>query len=240
MIVLTPVRAPTHAAEDKEVEEVHAAQDQQYHADLDRQRLNTFLRRGDLVTEFQRETDVTKVDQVKTDDEQVIDRVGETFVAVEDVYEKDASVFMERARDPDGERDADSKVNEVGGDSDCHVGPPRAKFEHVQLAAAYASSRHLSRSFFERVQFAGTAMLDGRTRRLGEGRRAMRSGSPCPLASLSPRLRVSASPRPGFLYCVFPCAVCYCATSLNVPGSLLKEKLIGSRRPYSGGGRYHR
>jgi hypothetical protein len=34
MVILTRVRAPSHAAEDKEVEEMHAAEDKEHHADL--------------------------------------------------------------------------------------------------------------------------------------------------------------------------------------------------------------
>src|SRR6266480_5908493 len=43
----------SHAAEDEEIEEVHSAQNEQHHPNLHRQRLDTLLRRGQAVTEFE-------------------------------------------------------------------------------------------------------------------------------------------------------------------------------------------
>ena len=116
--------APAHAAEDEEVEEVHPAKDEKHHADLYRQGFNALLSCCDGVPELQGQSNVAEVDQVKTDDEQVIDRIGEGFVAVEDVDEKDAAIFVEGAGDPDGQGDADSQVNHVCAYSDCHGQPP--------------------------------------------------------------------------------------------------------------------
>jgi hypothetical protein len=127
------VRAASHAAEDEEIEEVHRAEDEQHHAYLHGEGFDTLFGGGDGVAEFQGETDVTEVDEVKADDEQVIDGIGERFMAVEDVDEKDAAVFMESAGHPDGQCDAEGQVNQVCAYSDCHGQPPLAEFEHVQL-----------------------------------------------------------------------------------------------------------
>src|SRR5215216_836463 len=107
------VRAPSHAAEDKQVEEVHPAEDEEHQAYLNGQGFNALLCRGDRVAEFQGQADVAEIDEVKADDEQVIDGIGEGFVAVEDVDEEDASVFVEGASHPDGQGDAEGQVNQV-------------------------------------------------------------------------------------------------------------------------------
>ena len=107
------VCAAAHTAEYEEIKEVHAAEDEQHHADFDGKGFNALFRRLNGVAEFQSQTDVAEVDQVKADDEQVINRVGEGFVAVEDVNQEDASVFVEGAADPDGQRDAEGQVDQV-------------------------------------------------------------------------------------------------------------------------------
>ena len=81
---------------------MHRAEDEQHHAYLHGQGFNTLFGGVDGVAEFQGETDVTEVDEVKADDEQVIDGIGEGFVAMENVDKKHAAVFMEGASHPDG------------------------------------------------------------------------------------------------------------------------------------------
>src|ERR1043166_3670806 len=122
--VMLRVRAAAHAAENEEVEEVHAAENEQHHADLDGECLDAFFGAGDRVAEFEGQADVAEVDEVETDDEQVVDGVGEGFVAVEDVDEEDAAVLMEGASHPDGQCDAECQVNQVCGNSDGHGQPP--------------------------------------------------------------------------------------------------------------------
>src|SRR2546430_7009630 len=46
-------RPAAHATEDEEIEEVHSAQNEQHHPHLHRQRLNSFPRRGQVVTELE-------------------------------------------------------------------------------------------------------------------------------------------------------------------------------------------
>src|SRR5689334_19512716 len=95
--------ASSHATEDEEIEEVHAAEDEQHHAYLHRQGFNTLFSAGDRVAEFEGEADVAEINEVKADDEQVVDGIGEGVVAVEDVDEEDAAVFMEGTSHPDGQ-----------------------------------------------------------------------------------------------------------------------------------------
>ena len=118
------VCATSHAAEDEQVKEVHPAEDEEHQAYFDGQRFNALFRCGDGVAELQGQADVTEVDEIEADDEQVIDGVGEGFIAVKDVDEEDPSVFVEGASDPDGQGDTDSEVNQVCAYSDCHGQPP--------------------------------------------------------------------------------------------------------------------
>src|SRR5687768_9444161 len=67
------LRASSHAAEDEQIEEVHPAEDEEHHSDLYRQGFNALLSSGDCIAELEGQTDVAEVDQVKADNEQVID-----------------------------------------------------------------------------------------------------------------------------------------------------------------------
>ena len=53
------------------------------------------------------------IDEVKADDQQVIHRVGQRLIAREAIDQKAAPVLVQRPRDPDRQRDADSEVDEV-------------------------------------------------------------------------------------------------------------------------------
>ena len=86
--------AASHATEDEEVEEVHAAENNQHHTDFYGQRFNPFLGVVDEITEFEGQGDIAKVDQVKAHDEQVVDRVGERLVAVKHINQKDSTVLV--------------------------------------------------------------------------------------------------------------------------------------------------
>src|SRR5215213_4955755 len=103
---------------------MHSAEDEKHHADFDGKGFNALFSRLDGVAEFQGQADVAEIDQVKADDEQVIDGVSEGFVAVKDVNEEDASVFVEGTGYPDGQRDAENEVDQVCAQSDCHGQPP--------------------------------------------------------------------------------------------------------------------
>src|SRR5882724_8216142 len=118
--VLAGVRVASHTAEDKEIKEMHSAEDEQHHADFYRERLDALFGGFDGVAELEGQTDVAEVDEIEADDEQVIDGVGQGVIAMEDVNEKDAAIFVERTTYPDGQRDAEGEVNQVCGYSDCH------------------------------------------------------------------------------------------------------------------------
>jgi hypothetical protein len=109
-----------HLGEDVKVEEVHGAEDEEDGADLGAERLKQALEIRGLVAVFQGERDVADIDEVEADDEEVIDGIGKAFVAVKSIDQKEASVLMERAGDPDGKGDADEEVEAVGGNDVVH------------------------------------------------------------------------------------------------------------------------
>src|SRR5881394_2693557 len=88
------VRAAAHATKDEQIEEVHAPEHEQHHANLYRQGFNSFLRGGDRVAELQRHADVSEIDQVKADNEKVVHGIGECFISVKDIHKKHPSVLM--------------------------------------------------------------------------------------------------------------------------------------------------
>ena len=53
----------------------------------------------------------------------MINRIGERGVAVETVEEKDPSIFVEGASDPDGEGDGESEIEEIGEEQPKHNQP---------------------------------------------------------------------------------------------------------------------
>src|SRR6266545_946864 len=105
--MLAGVRAASHSAEDKEIKEMHSAEDEEHHADFYRERLDALFGGFDGVAELEGQTDVAEVDEVEADDEQVIDGVGQGVIAVKDVDEEDAAIFVEGTTYPDGQRDAE-------------------------------------------------------------------------------------------------------------------------------------
>src|SRR6266446_2099811 len=113
-----------HTTKNEKVEKVHDAKDYQHHSNFSRQRLNTRLRGFNLVTKFERQANVTKINQVKADHQQMIDRICQRLVTVKDINQKHPSVFVERASYPDGQRNANGQVNQVCGDSYRHSVPP--------------------------------------------------------------------------------------------------------------------
>ena len=68
----------------------------------------------------QRQGDVADIDQIKADNQEVVNRIGQPLVAAKRINQKDAAVFVERVRDPDGERNAERDVNDVCPNDGCH------------------------------------------------------------------------------------------------------------------------
>src|SRR6266576_5001958 len=105
--------APAHFRKHQDVKEVHGAKHEHDHADLATDRFEHFANICGSDALLQRERYVADIDKVKADDKEVIDRIGQSFVAAERINQKNAPVFMKRLRYPDGERNAQCDVNNV-------------------------------------------------------------------------------------------------------------------------------
>src|SRR5215475_13153458 len=105
--------APPHFREHENIEEMHKAEHQHNYADLPTHRFEHLTNICGNDALLQCEGHITDVDKIKTHDEEVIDRIGQSFVAAERINQKNATVFVQRQRDPDGERNTQCDVNDV-------------------------------------------------------------------------------------------------------------------------------
>src|SRR5437773_3868518 len=128
-------RSPSaHAAEDVQVEEVHAAKHNKHHAHFPRKRFDPLASVLQVVAELKSQTHVTEVDQIEPNDEQVVDRVGQRLVAVKNIHQKNSAIFVERAGDPHSQGDAYPQVEDVRSNYNVHKGTSLEVFEPVQFA----------------------------------------------------------------------------------------------------------
>src|SRR5262249_23221934 len=69
-------RTAAHPAEDEQVEEMHPAQNEKHQADLPGQRLDALAGRFDLISQPERQANITQIDEVEADDQQMVDRIS--------------------------------------------------------------------------------------------------------------------------------------------------------------------
>ena len=99
-----------HAGKNEEVDKVHAAENQQDGTDLGAQGFEHSLRVNWIFTGLECQDDIAKIDEVKADNQEMIDGIGQGLVAMACVNEEDPPVFMECSCDPDGKRDGDNDI----------------------------------------------------------------------------------------------------------------------------------
>ena len=109
-----------HLRENVEIEEVHPAQYQQHQPDFRTKRFHGFLGTGCCDPVFQGQRYEADIDEVKPDHQQVVDGIRELFVAEKAVHEKNTAALMERTCHPDGKRDADGQLGDIGEDYPIH------------------------------------------------------------------------------------------------------------------------
>ena len=73
---------------------MHRAENEHDHADLATDRFEHFANICGSDALLQRERYVADIDKIKADDKEVIDRIGQSFVAAERINQKNAPVFM--------------------------------------------------------------------------------------------------------------------------------------------------
>ncbi len=99
---------------------MHSAQDEQDDPDFAAQHFKDAAQIMRRVWFRQSESDKADVDEIKTENEQMIDRIGERFIAVECIDEKNTPVFVQRVRGPNGQANADDEINEIGPNDEIH------------------------------------------------------------------------------------------------------------------------
>ena len=92
---------------------MHRAENEHDHANLTTDRFEHFSNICGSDALLQRERYVADIDKIKAHDKEVIDRIGQSFVAAERINQKNAPVFIQRVRYPDGERNAQCDINNV-------------------------------------------------------------------------------------------------------------------------------
>jgi hypothetical protein len=120
-----------HLREDKNVEEVHTAQEEEDDADLFALQLDRLPKGEQRSLGGQSERDISDIDEVEAYDEQVIHGVGQVCISVKGVDEKDPSILMERPGDPNRKSDADREIDEVAC-RNVHCRTSLSFFEHIQ------------------------------------------------------------------------------------------------------------
>ena len=90
---------------------MHGAKHEHDHANLATDRFEHFANICGSDALLQRERYVADIDQIKANNKEVIDRVGQSFVATERINQENAPVLMQCLRYPDCERDAQCDVN---------------------------------------------------------------------------------------------------------------------------------
>ncbi len=90
----------------------------------------------------------------------MVDRISSLLVAAEGIDQKESAVFVERLRHPNGERDADDDVNDVGVDGCGHgFWVPSSWFLGFFLTAKALRSRRVAKVFVLVLRFRGVEGL---------------------------------------------------------------------------------
>ena len=102
-----------HFHEEEDVKEMHRSQNQKDKADLGSKNFEDILVVDDGLDHLEVEYDEAEVDEIKPDDQQMVDAVSEFFTALAAIDQKDAAVFVKGAGDPDRERQGDDEIESV-------------------------------------------------------------------------------------------------------------------------------
>ncbi|MDB6026975.1 MAG: hypothetical protein JWM68_3198 [Verrucomicrobiales bacterium] len=113
----------SHLRKHIQVEEVHSTEHQEDKADFRADAFQRFL--GILRSRpvFQRQRYVTDVDEIESNDQQMIHGVGQRLIAQKVIDQKYPAAFVQRPRDPNREADADDEVGDVGDNEPIHMVP---------------------------------------------------------------------------------------------------------------------
>ncbi len=106
-------RAFPNLAEDVDVKQMHHAEHEHHCAHLHARLLD---RPSDIpwagpISDV--ETDEAQVQQVESDDEELIDGISQRLISMEAIHEKDAAILVQGLRHPDRKRDAHGQVAQM-------------------------------------------------------------------------------------------------------------------------------
>jgi hypothetical protein len=99
-----------HFHKEEDVEKVHPSENQKDKANFGSENLEDILVVNHRFDDLQIENDTAQVDEVEPNDTQVINAVGEFFVSLAAIDQKDAAVFMKGAGNPNREWKGDGEI----------------------------------------------------------------------------------------------------------------------------------
>ena len=109
-----------HFGEIEHVEEVHPAQGEHDDTQLRRDVLNAFDYIGRLLSDPEEKQDETDIDQIESNNQEVVYGIGHLLISRERINEEDSAVLVEGVSNPDGHREADEKVRDVDSETRVH------------------------------------------------------------------------------------------------------------------------
>ena len=104
----------------RHIKEVHDPEDKDDGSHLDAEYLDQLPGIGDIVGDGEGTYRVADVDQVESNQQEVVNCISQYGIAVEDIYEKDFPVAEKSAGYPDGQSDGEGEIKAVGGDDVRH------------------------------------------------------------------------------------------------------------------------
>jgi hypothetical protein len=108
----------------RHIEEVHNTEDKDDGSYLDTEYLDELPAIGDILRDGEGTYCVTDVDQIESNQQEVVNGISQCGIAVENIYKKDLPVAEKSAGYPDGQRDGKDEVKAVGGNNvrhDCMI-----------------------------------------------------------------------------------------------------------------------
>lgn len=104
----------------RHIEEVHNPEDKDDRAHFDAEYLDQLAGIGDIFRDGEGTYCVADVDQIESNQQEIVNRTGQCSIAVENIYEKDFSVAKKSAGYPDGQSDGEGEIKAVGADDVRH------------------------------------------------------------------------------------------------------------------------
>jgi hypothetical protein len=109
-----------HLGKIEHIKKVHSAQDQHHNSKLRRNIFNSLNEVGRLLANAKKQKDESYVDQVKTNDQEVIHRISHLLIARKSINQKYPTIFVEGASNPNSHAKTDKKIRNVDAEASIH------------------------------------------------------------------------------------------------------------------------